>query len=485
MKYFFSKRKPKDECGVFGVYNHKDAAKLTALGLHALQHRGQDSTGIVTSDMKNFFAYRGMGQVSEVFSDSNIINKLKGEISIGHNRYGTTGESALKNVQPLFSELNFGGIAIAHNGNLTNTQKLKNQLIEEGAIFQSTSDTEVILHLLSTAKGEFLDRLVYSLQSINGAYSLILMIKNSLIGIRDPFGIRPLVLGKINNSYVFSSESCGLDIIGAELVRDVEPGEIIIIKDNKIQSIKPFKKTDLRPCLFEYIYFSRPDSIFEGRNVYEVRKKIGHQLANENFSDKKLIDVVIPIPDSGNASALGFSEALKKKFEFGIIRNHYTGRTFIENSNSIRHLAVKLKHNPNFASLKNKNIALIDDSIVRGTTSIKIVEMLRNAGVKKIHMRIASPPVKYPCFYGIDTPTKNELLASKFSIDEIRDHIGVDSLKFVSLDGIYKALGFKNGRDNNKPKFTDHYFSGDYPVELIDQKAGSSPSQLSLLIEAK
>ncbi len=485
MKYFFSKRKPKDECGVFGVYNHKDAAKLTVLGLHALQHRGQDSTGIVTSDIKNFFAYRGMGQVSEVFSDSNIINKLKGEISIGHNRYGTTGESALKNVQPLFSELNFGGIAIAHNGNLTNTQKLKSQLIEAGAIFQSTSDTEVILHLLSTAKGEFLDRLVYSLQSINGAYSLLLMTKNSLIGIRDPFGIRPLVLGKINNSYVFSSESCGLDIIGAELIRDVEPGEIIIIKENKIESIKPFKKTDLRPCLFEYIYFSRPDSIFEGRNVYEVRKKIGHQLANENLSDKKLIDIVIPIPDSGNASALGFSEALKKKFEFGIIRNHYTGRTFIEDSNSIRHLAVKLKHNPNFASLKNKNIALIDDSIVRGTTSIKIVEMLRNAGVKKIHMRIASPPVKYPCFYGIDTPTKKELLASKFSINEIKDHIGVDSLKFVSLDGIYKALGFKNGRDNSKPKFTDHYFSGDYPVELIDQKAGSNPSQLSLLIEAK
>ena len=310
MNYFFSKRKPKDECGVFGVYNHKDAAKLTVLGLHALQHRGQDSTGIVTSDIKNFFAYRGMGQVSEVFSDSNIINKLKGEISIGHNRYGTTGESALKNVQPLFSELNFGGIAIAHNGNLTNTQKLKSQLIEAGAIFQSTSDTEVILHLLSTAKGEFLDRLVYSLQSINGAYSLLLMTKNSLIGIRDPFGIRPLVLGKINNSYVFSSESCGLDIIGAELIRDVEPGEIIIIKENKIESIKPFKKTDLRPCLFEYIYFSRPDSIFEGRNVYEVRKKIGHQLANENLSDKKLIDIVIPIPDSGNASALGFSEAL-------------------------------------------------------------------------------------------------------------------------------------------------------------------------------
>tara|TARA_B100000287_G_scaffold432583_1_gene492251 strand:- start:4303 stop:5760 length:1458 start_codon:yes stop_codon:yes gene_type:complete len=485
VKYYFSRNKPKDECAVFGVYNHKDAAKLTVLGLHALQHRGQDSTGIVTSDTKNFFAYRGMGQVSEVFSEAGLINKLKGEISLGHNRYGTTGESALKNVQPLFSELNFGGIAIAHNGNLTNTQKLKNQLIDEGAIFQSTSDTEVILHLLSNTKGELIERLIYSLRSLSGAYSLLIMTKDSLIAVRDPFGIRPLVLGKIDNSYVFSSESCGLDIIGAKLIRDIEPGEIVIVKNNQLNSIKPFKKTQLRPCLFEYIYFSRPDSIFEGRNVYDVRKKIGHQLAKENFSDKDLVDIVIPIPDSGNASALGFSEKLNKKFEFGIIRNHYTGRTFIQESTSIRHLAVKLKHNLNLASLKNKNIALIDDSIVRGTTSVKIVEMLRNSGVKNIHMRIASPPVKYPCFYGIDTPTKKELLASRFTIKQIKDHIGVDSLKFVSLDGIYKALGYNEGRDKNDPKFTDHYFSGDYPVELIDQKSGSKPSQLSLLIEAK
>jgi amidophosphoribosyltransferase len=311
------------------------------------------------------------------------------------------------------------------------------------------------------------------------------MTKDSLIAVRDPFGIRPLVLGKIDNSYVFSSESCGLDIIGAKLIRDIEPGEIVIVKNNQLNSIKPFKKTQLRPCLFEYIYFSRPDSIFEGRNVYDVRKKIGHQLAKENFSDKDLVDIVIPIPDSGNASALGFSEKLNKKFEFGIIRNHYTGRTFIQESTSIRHLAVKLKHNLNLASLKNKNIALIDDSIVRGTTSVKIVEMLRNSGVKNIHMRIASPPVKYPCFYGIDTPTKKELLASRFTIKQIKDHIGVDSLKFVSLDGIYKALGYNEGRDKNDPKFTDHYFSGDYPVELIDQKSGSKPSQLSLLIEAK
>ena len=482
---FFLKKKPKDECGIFGISNDINAANLTALGLHALQHRGQDSAGIVTSDKINFFAHRGMGQVSEVFSNSKLLETLKGSISIGHNRYGTTGESALKNVQPLFSELNIGGIAIAHNGNLTNTNQLKEKLIRSGSIFQSTSDTEVILHLLSTSSGDLLERLTYALNSISGAYSLLLMTIDKLIGVRDPFGIRPLVLGKYKNSYVLSSESCGLDIIGAELIRDVEPGEIIIIKENKIQSIKPFNNTQLRPCLFEYIYFSRPDSIFEGRNVYDVRKKIGFELANENKDDKKKIDVVIPIPDSGNASALGYSEKIKKPFEFGIIRNHYTGRTFIQESTSIRHLSVKLKHNPNLSSLKNKNIALIDDSIVRGTTSIKIVEMLRNCGVKKIHMRIASPPVKFPCFYGIDTPTKKELLASRYSIQEIQKYIGVDSLNFISLDGVYKALGHKKGRDKNKPEFTDHYFSGDYPVELVDQKSGSLPSQLSLLIEAK
>ena len=484
MEYFL-KKKPKDECGIFGISNDINAANLTTLGLHALQHRGQDSAGIVTSDKINFFAHRGMGQVSEVFSNSKLLETLKGSISIGHNRYGTTGESALKNVQPLFSELNIGGIAIAHNGNLTNTNQLKEKLIRSGSIFQSTSDTEVILHLLSTSSGDLLERLTYALNSINGAYSLLLMTIDKLIGVRDPFGIRPLVLGKYKNSYVLSSESCGLDIIGAELIRDVEPGEIIIIKEDKIQSIKPFNRTQLRPCLFEYIYFSRPDSIFEGRNVYDVRKKIGFELANENKDDKKKIDVVIPIPDSGNASALGYSEKIKKPFEFGIIRNHYTGRTFIQESTSIRHLSVKLKHNPNLSSLKNKNIALIDDSIVRGTTSIKIVEMLRNCGVKKIHMRIASPPVKFPCFYGIDTPTKKELLASRYSIQEIQKYIGVDSLNFISLDGVYKALGHKKGRDKNKPEFTDHYFSGDYPVELVDQKSGSLPSQLSLLIEAK
>jgi amidophosphoribosyltransferase len=311
------------------------------------------------------------------------------------------------------------------------------------------------------------------------------MTKDCLIGVRDPVGIRPLVIGKLNDSYVFSSESCGLDIIGAELVRDVEPGEIIIIKNNKLESIKPFSKSYLRPCLFEYIYFARPDSILDGRNVYQVRKKIGHELATENLADREKIDVVIPIPDSGNASALGYAEKIGRNFDLGIIRNHYTGRTFIQESNTIRNLSVKLKHNPNLNSLKNKNIALIDDSIVRGTTSVKIVEMLKNCGVKKIHMRIASPPVMFPCFYGIDTPNKDELLASKYSLEEIRDFIGVDTLKFISLDGVYKALGHKNGRNSEKPEYTDHYFSGDYPVELVDQKSGVFSSQLSLLIESK
>ncbi len=485
MKYLFLNKKPREECGVFGVYNNSNASELTALGLHALQHRGQDAAGIVTYEKNNFFAHRGIGQVSEVFSNPNILKSLKGNFSIGHNRYGTTGESALKNVQPLFSELNTGGVAIAHNGNLTNTNFLKEKLIEQGSIFHSTSDTEVILHLMSTKKGNLIDKLIYALNSISGAYSLILLTGDSLIAVRDPFGIRPLILGKLGDSYILSSESCGLDIIGAEIVRDIEPGEILMIKNNTIESIKPFKNNTLRPCLFEYIYFSRPDSILEGRNVYDVRKKIGNQLATENKLDKKIIDVIIPIPDSGNASALGYAEKLKKPFEFGIIRNHYTGRTFIQSSNQIRNLAVKLKHNPNLSSLKNKNVALIDDSIVRGTTSIKIVEMLRNAGVKKIHMRIASPPVKFPCFYGIDTPTREELLASRFSLKEIEKMVGVDSLKFISLDGVYKALGYKKGRDKKNPKFTDHYFSGDYPVKLIDFNSGKKPTQLALLIETK
>ena len=484
-KFYFHKNKPKDECAVFGVFNHSEAATLTTLGLHALQHRGQDSTGIVTFSEHQFFGHRGIGQVSEVFNDPNLLKKLKGDSCIGHNRYGTTGETALKNVQPLFSEILTGGVAIAHNGNLTNTNTLKEKLIEEGSIFQSTSDTEVILHLISTYSGNLIDRIIYALKSITGAYSLVLLTKDSLIGVRDPFGIRPLVIGKLGGSYILSSESCGLDIIGAKLLRDVEAGEIVIINQHGIESVKPFKKSVLRPCLFEYIYFSRPDSILEGRNVYTVRKNIGRELAKESSLDYKKIDTVIPIPDSGNASALGYADQIKKPFELGIIRNHYTGRTFIQPSSNIRNLGVKLKHNPNSITLKNKRIALIDDSVVRGTTATKIVEMLRNSGAKEIHMRIASPPVRYPCYYGIDTPLKSELLAAKYSIKEIANYIGVDSLKFISLDGVYKALGYENGRNSENPQFTDHYFSGEYPVKLVDKNIGKKPAQLSLLIETK
>ena len=388
-------------------------------------------------------------------------------------------------MQPLFSEILTGGVAIAHNGNLTNTNTLKKDLIKEGAIFQSTSDTEVILHLMSRSKGNLIDRIVYALRSITGAYSLIMLSEKSLIGIRDPFGIRPLVIGKLEDTYVLSSESCALDIIGAKLIRDVEAGEIIEITRNGLKSIKPFKNSNLKPCLFEYIYFSRPDSILEGRNVYDIRKKIGEELAKECKQDEQKIDIVIPIPDSGNASALGYSNQLNKPFELGIIRNHYTGRTFIEQTGVTRNLGVKLKHNPNSTTLKNRRIALIDDSIVRGTTSVKIVEMLRNAGAKEIHMRIASPPVKFPCYYGIDTPLESELLASKYTIDEIKNYIGVDSLSFISLNGVYRALGFSQGRNEDNPQFTDHYFSGNYPVKLVDKNIGNNPSQLSLLIETK
>ena len=475
----------RDKCGIFGVFGHEDAAALTALGLHALQHRGQESSGIVSFDGKNFNNQLHLGLVSDYFTKSSVINKLPGHSALGHVRYSTTGKTLFKNIQPLFADLLGGGIACAHNGNLTNGIELRKKLVCEGSIFQSTSDTEVILHLISTSKGDLIERLVYAIHSINGAYSLVMLSNEYLIGLRDPLGIRPLVIGKLKNSYILSSESCGLDIIGAELIRDVEPGEIVVINNKGLKSIKPFTNAKLRPCLFEYIYFSRPDSILEGKNVYQVRKNIGKELAIESQEDKIKFDKVVPIPDSGNAAALGFAEHINKPFEFGIIRNHYTGRTFIEPTNTIRHLGVKLKHNPNFESIRGLKIALIDDSIVRGTTSVKIVEMLRNCGVKEIHMRIASPPVKHPCYYGIDTPSEKELLASKYTVEEIAKIIGVDSLKFISLDGVYRALGYKDGRNNQDPEFTDHYFSGDYPVKLVDKTIGIKPSQLSLLIETK
>ena len=479
-KIYFSKKKPQDECAVFGVFNNNDASTLTTLGLHALQHRGQDSTGIVSYKNNNFFAHRGIGQVGDVFQDPNILNELKGSAAIGHNRYGTTGESALKNVQPLFSEILTGGIAIAHNGNLTNTSKLKEKLISNGSIFQSTSDTEVILHLISTSKGDLHDRIIYALNSIHGAYSLLILSHNSLIGIRDPFGIRPMVLGKLNESYILSSESCGLDIIGAELIRDVEAGEMIVIDNDGIKSYRPFKKSELRPCLFEYIYFSRPDSILLGKSVYNCRKSFGATLAKESYVEA---DVVTPVPDSGVPAAIGFAEHANIPFEMGIIRNHYVGRTFIEPTQLGRQLGVKRKHNPNKAHVTGKRVVLIDDSIVRGTTSVKIVQMMREAGATEVHMRIACPPITHPDFYGIDTPTQDQLLAATHSMEEMKEYIGADSLAFLSIDGMYRAMGYEEGRNNDLPQFTDHCFTGDYPTALTDREGDEDFRQLSLLQE--
>ena len=441
MEYFF-KKKPKDECGIFGISNDTNAANLTALGLHALQHRGQDSTGIVTSDKINFFAHRGMGQVSEVFSNSKLLETLKGSISIGHNRYGTTGESALKNVQPLFSELNIGGIAIAHNGNLTNTNQLKEKLIRSGSIFQSTSDTEVILHLLSTSSGDLLERLTYALNSINGAYSLLLMTIDKLIGVRDPFGIRPLVLGKYKNSYVLSSESCGLDIIGAELIRDVEPGEIIIIKEDKIQSIKPFNRTQLRPCLFEYIYFARPDSILDKLAIHKSRIAIGRLLGEKmkdtwNCND---IDIIVPVPDTSITFANGIQDVINKPLREGLIRNRYIDRTFImENFKMIR-TNIRRKLSGIESVFKNRNVLIVDDSIVRGNTSRHIIEIARNFGAKKIYFGSCAPIISNTNKYGINIPTKNELISYNRDESDIAEYLGVDYLIYNDLDKITQKL---------------------------------------------
>ncbi|MCF8495612.1 MAG: amidophosphoribosyltransferase [Alphaproteobacteria bacterium] len=455
-----------EECGVFGVFGHEDAAALTALGLHALQHRGQEACGIVTFDEGNFTSHRALGLVDSTFSRKDVMERLKGHASIGHNRYSTTGEPALRNVQPLYGDLDFGGFAVAHNGNLTNAVTLRRDLVKNGSIFQSTSDTEVIVHLVAVSKKKtVIDRLVDALHQIKGAYSLVALTEDSVIGVRDPYGIRPLVLGQLGDSHILASETCALDIIGADYVRDIMPGELIILKKDGISSLFPFEKTQSRFCVFEYIYFARPDSFMEGRSVYEMRKQIGAELASE--SPVPNADLVVPVPDSGVPSAIGYAAASGVPFELGIIRNHYVGRTFIEPTDTIRHLGVKLKHNANKAYLKDKIVVLVDDSIVRGTTSRKIVEMVREAGAKEVHMRISSPPTSYSCFYGIDTPRTEELLAHSKSVEEIRDFIGCDSLAYISLDGLYKAVG-ESKRNAAAPQFCDACFTGSYPVELVD-----------------
>lgn len=470
----------REECGVFGVYNHPDAAALTALGLHALQHRGQEAAGIVTYDGRNFHSERRMGLVGDNFSKPNVLNRLQGRMAIGHNRYSTTGDPLIRNVQPLFCDIDTGGFAVAHNGNLTNALSLRQNLISDGAIYQSTSDTEVILHLLSRSKKQrTVERLIDALRQIEGAYALVGLTNNMLIVARDPVGIRPLVIGRLDGAYVFASETCALDMVGAQFVREVENGEVIVVTDDGMESHRPFPIRPARPCIFEYIYFARPDSVIAGQTVYGIRKQMGVELARESNAD---VDVVVPIPDSGVPAAIGFAQECGSPFELGIIRNHYVGRTFIEPEQRIRQLGVKLKHSANASVLAGQRVVLIDDSVVRGTTSKKIVQLIREAGAREVHMRISSPPITNPDFYGIDTPRKKDLLAANMTIEEMRDFMGADSLAFLSVDGIYRAIGL-NGRDNEAPQFTDHCFTGDYPTELLDQRGDEQPKQLSLLAE--
>ena len=470
--------KLKEECGVFGISNNPDASTLTALGLHALQHRGQEGCGIVSFDGKKYHSEKRFGLVGDNFNKEKVLKKLPGKFAIGHNRYSTTGGTALRNVQPFFADTNAGGIGVAHNGNLTNAITIRNKLVEEGAIFYTTSDTEVIVQLIAKSKrSKTIDKIVDAIFHIQGGYALVMMTKNTLIGLRDPYGIRPLVIGKLKNSYVFASETCALDIIGAKFVREVENGEIVYVEDGELKSLKPFSPQKVRPCVFEYIYFSRPDSILNGKTAYEYRKNFGAQLAKE---DDLEADIVVPVPDSGNAAALGYAQEKNIPFDLGLIRNHYVGRTFIEPSQKIRSLGVKLKLNANLSVIKDKKIILIDDSLVRGTTSHKIVKMLYNAGAKEIHVRIASPEIKYPDFYGVDMPTKKELLASDKSIKEICDFINAKSLKYLSIDGLYQAMGFDK-RNNTYPQLTDHYFTGEYPVKIIDELGEEKVTQLSLL----
>jgi amidophosphoribosyltransferase len=471
----------REECGVFGIFGHDDAAALTALGLHALQHRGQEAAGIVAFNGERFHSERRLGLVGDHFSNETTINRLQGRVALGHVRYSTTGETILRNVQPLFAELATGGLAVAHNGNLTNGLTLRRELVAQGAICQSTSDTEVILHLVARSqKPRIVERYIDALRALEGAYSLVAMTNKKLIGARDPLGIRPLILGELNGSYILCSETCALDIIGARFVREVDNGEVIVISEDGVESLRPFPRMQARPCVFEYVYFSRPDSILGGRSVYEVRKQFGRQLAQEAPAD---VDVIIPVPDSGVPAALGYSQQAKVPFELGIIRNHYVGRTFIEPTQTIRALGVKLKHNANRAVISGKRVLLVDDSIVRGTTSVKIVRMMYEAGAREVHMRIACPPIRHPDFYGIDTPEQKSLLAATHTLDEMRDYIGVTSLAFLSVDGLYRAVGYDK-RDPARPQFTDHCFTGDYPTHLTDIIGESAKQQLSLLAEA-
>ncbi len=501
--------KPHEECGVFGIWNAHDAGAMTALGLHALQHRGQEATGIVSfvkegaSDGARFHTHKGLGLVGDVFGDARIIGGLPGHAAVGHNRYATTGATVMRNVQPLYAEFEFGGLAVSHNGNLTNASNLRRALVRRGCIFQSTTDSEVFIHLIAISLySTVVDRLTDALKQVIGAYSLVVLSQEALIGVRDPLGVRPLILGRIDQNkagqnkagqnkaeqpgsekpaWVLASETCALDIVGAEFVRDVEAGEIVIIDDGGVRSIRPFGDRPGRFCVFEYIYFARPDSVLDGHGVYAARKRIGVELARESPVEA---DVIVPVPDSGVPSAMGYATASGIPFELGIIRNHYVGRTFIEPTDQIRNLGVKLKHSANKAMIEGKRVILVDDSIVRGTTSRKIVEMVRAAGAAEVHMRVSSPPTTHSCFYGIDTPERGKLLAAHHDTDEMARLIGADSLAFISLDGLYRALGRPEGRDADNPFYCDACFTGQYPISLADIDENSRAARPTMLSEA-
>jgi amidophosphoribosyltransferase len=476
----FDDDKLREECGVFGVWGADTAAAVVALGLHALQHRGQEAAGITSFDGRSFHSHRAQGHVAGNFDKDGVIRSLAGRASIGHVRYSTTGETALRNVQPLFAELASGGFAVAHNGNISNAMRVRRELNRRGSIFQSTSDTEVIIHLVATSTYRtLLDKFIDALKQVEGAYSLVCLTSEGMLACRDPLGIRPLVMGRLGDSYIFASETVALDVVGATYIRSVEPGELIIVSDRGFKSLRPFTDVSPRPCIFEHVYFARPDSIVDGSSVYSVRKRIGAELAIENPVEA---DYVVPVPDSGVPAAIGYAQQSGIPFELGIIRSHYVGRTFIQPSDQVRHLGVKLKHNANSALIQGKSLVLIDDSIVRGTTSLKIVQMLRDAGAREIHMRIASPPTRHSCFYGVDTPERAKLLAAQMNVAEMADYIKADSLAFLSIDGLYRALG-EDMREEAQPQHCDACFTGDYPTRLTDHEETEPTDQLALLAE--
>jgi amidophosphoribosyltransferase len=476
--------KLREECGVFGVIGAHEAAAVCALGLHALQHRGQEAVGITSFDGTEFFTRRGLGHVAENFSTGESIAELPGTMAAGHVRYSTTGGAGLRNVQPLYADLAFGGFAVAHNGNISNAGHLRAELVRRGSIFQSTSDTEVIIHLVATSRfAKLLDKIIDALRQVEGAWSLVMMTPHGMIAGRDPLGIRPLVVGRLGDAVVFASETVALDVVGASFERQIEPGEMVEVGfDGNIVSHRPFGRVSPRPCIFEHVYFSRPDSIFNQRSVYESRKLIGVELAREAPVEA---DLVVPVPDSGVPAAIGYSQESGIPFELGIIRSHYVGRTFIQPSDSARHSGVKRKHNANRALVEGKRIVLIDDSIVRGTTSLKIVQMMRDAGAAEVHFRVASPPTGHGCYYGVDTPERSKLLAGRMDVDAMRAFIQADSLAFVSIDGLYRAVGLP-GRNNACPQYCDACFTGDYPTALTDlTERHAREAQLTLPVNSK